>query len=259
VTGRRVVTVSDRVTLHEGDALAVLASLPSASVDVVLTDPPYSSGGMVRGDRVGSTAAKYLSASDLPDFSGDTRDGRSYGYWCSLWLGELLRVVKPGGLCGLFTDWRQLPTTTDALQAGGWVWRGVVPWHKPAGRPHLGRWVNACEYLVWGTAGPRELAGAPFPGFYTGSPPRDREHQTQKPVEVIRDMLAIAPPGGVVLDPFMGSGTTGVAAVARGLRFVGIEQVPHFVDVAERRIREALGHAVERDGQAALDLSGAGS
>lgn len=69
MTGRRVVTVSDRVTLHEGDALAVLASLPSASVDVVLTDPPYSSGGMVRGDRVASTAAKY--------HSGVERDGQA--------------------------------------------------------------------------------------------------------------------------------------------------------------------------------------
>lgn len=255
----------DKVTLYQGEALAVLAALTDASVDAVIADPPYSSGGMVRGDRIQSTRTKYLDSDaaqkeDLPDFGGDTRDSRAYGYWSALWLSEAMRATKPGGVCGVFTDWRQLPTTSDGLQAGGWVWRGVVPWHKPAGRPTQGRWANACEYVVWGSNGPRPLMaldGKALPGFYQDNAPRDREHQTQKPIKVMRDLVQIVPPGGVILDPFMGSGTTGVAAMLEGRRFVGCEAVAHYAGVAERRIREAQGQAVPRGEQDALDFGAA--
>ena len=133
------------ITIYHGDSLRVLAELPSVSVDCLLTDPPYSSGGMLRGDRIQDVHTKYvqsdsISGHQLGAFAGDTRDQRSFGYWCALWLGESMRVVKPGGIAALFTDWRQLPSVTDALQAGGYVWRGIVPWHKPSGRPTQGRW-----------------------------------------------------------------------------------------------------------------------
>lgn len=256
----------ESVTLYHGDALAVLADLPDASVDAVITDPPYSSGGMFRADRAAPVHTKYVGSEQIRDgsgggaleaFGGDSRDARAYGYWVALWLGESTRVVRPGGVAALFTDWRQLPTTTDALQAGGYVWRGVVPWHKPAARPTQGRWANSCEYVVWGTNGPRsltELDGIALPGFYQASAPRERDHMTQKPVSVLRDLVRIVDAGGVVLDPFMGSGTTGVAAVLEGRRFVGVEMVEHFGRVAERRIREAEGHAVPRGDQGALDF-----
>lgn len=142
-------------TVYQADALAVLRELPSGSVDALITDPPYSSGGQFRSDRTQDVHTKYVqtdsaSGHDLSAFSGDNRDQRGYAFWCCLWLGEALRVATPGGVCALFTDWRQLPTTTDALQAGGWVWRGVVPWWKPNGRRVQGRWANSCEYVVWG-------------------------------------------------------------------------------------------------------------
>lgn len=242
----------DRCTLHQGDSLAVLNTLDDNTVDAVITDPPYSSGGQFRGDRTAGTASKYVQTgsanTDLPDFLGDNRDARSYAYWCALWLSETLRITRPGGVCALFTDWRQLPSTTDALQAGGWIWRGIVPWHKPNGRPTQGRWSNTCEYVVWGTAGPRELDGPPLPGFYQANSPRDREHQTQKPLDVMRALTNITQPADTILDPFMGSGTTGVAAILEGRRFVGIEQHAHYVNVAERRIREALLEDDESEG-----------
>lgn len=252
----------DRATLYRGDALAVLRELPDASVDAVITDPPYSSGGMVRGDRIGSTGDKYVSTTKIDgqgtDFTGDNRDQRAYAYWCALWLGEALRVTKPGGIAALFTDWRQLPATTDALQAGGWVWRGLVPWHKPAHRPMLGRYSNACEYVVWGSAGSMGTGEgkSSVPGFYQASSPREREHQTQKPLEVMRHLVRLVPLDGVVLDPFMGSGTTGVAAMTEGRRFIGSEMTDHYAEVAQRRI--ALGSGVPDDGaQGALDFGGA--
>lgn len=234
------------VQLYHGDCLDVLRTLPDASVDAVIADPPYSSGGMFRGDRMQDVHAKYVQSDSksghaLGVFGGDTRDQRAYGYWCALWLSECLRIVKPGGIGAVFADWRQLPTTTDALQAGGWVWRGLVAWHKPSARPTQGRWANACEYVVWGTNGPRPLAGRAYPGWYSyASPPgKARTHITEKPVALMRDLLAVVPVGGVVLDPFMGSGTTGVACVQEGRRFIGIEKEAGYFAIAEQRIATA--------------------
>jgi DNA modification methylase len=221
--------------VHQGEALALLAALPTGSVGAVVTDPPYSSGGQFRSDRAQNVHTKYVQSDSvsghaLAGFSGDNRDQRAYAYWSTLWLSEALRVTATGGACVLFTDWRQLPTTTDALQAGGWIWRGVVPWHKPNGRMMQGRPANSCEYAVWGTNGPRAFEGyETLPGFVTASSPRERLHVTQKPLEVMRLLVRVCPVGATVLDPFMGSGTTGVAALIEGRRFLGFEQEPAHV------------------------------
>lgn len=71
----------------------------------------------------------------------------------------------------------------------------------------------------------------------------------------MRDMVKIVPPGGVIVDPFMGSGTTGVAAILEGRRFVGVERVEHHLDTATRRIREAVGDIVAKGNQDALALT----
>jgi site-specific DNA-methyltransferase (adenine-specific) len=261
------VYASERATLYRGDALAVLAELDTASVDAVLTDPPYSSGGQFRGDRTQPVHTKYVQTNQvasgtggaaLAAFAGDNRDQRAFMHWSALWIGECLRVVRPGGVLGLFTDWRQLPVTTDALQAGGFVWRGIVPWHKPNGRLTQGRFANNCEYLVWGTAGARsfdELGGHPLPGLFVSNAPREREHVTQKPLDVMRDLVRIVEPDAVVLDPFAGSGTTGVAAILEGRRFVGIEITDEYAAVAEHRLRRAQLEAVADDEQPVLDFN----
>ncbi|PPJ31890.1 DNA methylase [Nocardia nova] len=256
----------DRVTIYQGDALAVLAELPSGSVDAVITDPPYNSGGLTRDDRTMSVHQKYVGSEQrakgtggaaLPEFSGDSRDQRGYGYWCALWLGECLRIARPGAAIVLFTDWRQLPITTDVIQAGGIVWRGIVPWYKPTGRRQPGRFGNVCEYITWGTAGPRPqniLGEVALPGFFQANAPRTREHITQKPVEIMRELVKIAPSGGTVLDPFAGSGTTGVGALLEGRRFIGVEQVAHYAEVAARRCRITQLHNVDRGDQQGFDF-----
>jgi site-specific DNA-methyltransferase (adenine-specific) len=254
----------DRATLFNADALAVLASLPTASVDALITDPPYSSGGMVRGDRAGAdTKSKYSGSygkqPDHADFTGDNRDQRGYAYWCALWLSESLRVVKPGGLALVFTDWRQLPATTDAVQSGGWVWRGIVPWYKPSSRPMPGGFSSSCEYVVWASAGPMERDyqnGVYLPGFFQAGPPRDREHLTQKPLDVMRSLCKVAGDGATVLDPFAGSGTTGAAAVLNGQNFIGSEMSAHYAEVAANRLR-TVAQGYRDDGQqAALEFDG---
>lgn len=251
----------DCVTLYHGDALAVLASLPASSVDAVIADPPYSSGGQFRSDRSESTGKKYTTseaARQFEDFSGDNRDQRGYAYWSALWMGEALRVTKPGGVLMCFTDWRQLPATTDALQSGGWIWRGIVPWFKPGARPMPGRFTSACEYVAWGSAGAMAIAFdgtmPTIPGFYQASAPRDREHAAQKPLSIMRNLIQIAPEGGTVLDPFMGSGTTGCAAVIERRRFIGAEMNQHYIEVARGRIGRALGEAMTNGEQDVLDF-----
>lgn len=74
----------ERSTLYNADALAVLRELPTASVDALITDPPYSSGGMVRGDRIQDVHTKYVNSESragnaMEAFSGDSRDSRAYG------------------------------------------------------------------------------------------------------------------------------------------------------------------------------------
>jgi len=236
-----------RATLYQGDCLAVLPTLAAGSVDACFVDPPYSSGGMIRGDRMQEVHTKYVqtdsvSGKALDAFSGDNRDQYGYWFWVALWTNEIRRIAVPGAIMGMFSDWRQLPISTNALQSGGWVWRGIVPWHKPNGRPTQGRFSNTCEYLAWGTNGPRGLDGSPLPGFFQISTPpsSDREHITQKPVEILEELVAIVPEGQTVLDPFMGSGTTGVAAIKTGRKFIGVEIEPRYFAIAKRRIQQAI-------------------
>lgn len=247
---------SPAAKLYAGDALLTLRDLPSASVDAVIADPPYSSGGTTATDRTSQTArGKYVSSNarhTLADFEGDQRDQRSYAYWSTLWLTESLRLAKPRGLVLVFTDWRQLPVTSDALQAAGWIWRGVVVWHKPGARPHKGRFANAAEYLVWGSNG--HLGAQPtapcLPGVYSVASPRgdERVHITQKPLLLLRQLIGITTPGATILDPFMGSGTTGVAAVLEGRRFIGVEKSGEMAALARDRIIEAERIVGNREG-----------
>lgn len=237
------------VRLHLGDCLDVLRSLPDGCVDAVVTDPPYCSGGMVRGDRMQSTTAKYVRSgvqTKRADFTGDTRDQRGFAFWATLWLSECVRMTKPGGACVVFTDWRQLPTTTDVMQAAGWVWRGIGVWDKTEGcRPQMGRFRSQTEFAIYGTKGPQPAEIAKQIGCHPGVCRRsfqaaDKHHITGKPTDVMLWATSLCPPGGVVLDPFMGSGTTGVAAAQKGLSFIGCELDPGYFAPAERRIAEAL-------------------
>ncbi|MFD6421730.1 DNA-methyltransferase [Streptomyces sp. NPDC060198] len=233
-------------TLHRGDALTLLPTLGEL-VDAVICDPPYNSGGRTNAERRSQGARdKYVSGNaqhTLADFDGDSRDQRGYTHWLGLVLGETHRLTRPGGSLLVFTDWAQLPATSDALQAGGWTWRGIIPWRKPINRPVANGFRRECEYVLWGTRG-EPLRHAPtiyLPGWLEGSQPRGkaRVHITQKPVDVMRQLVRIAPEGGLVLDPFAGSGTTGVAALQEGRRFVGIEQSPAYATTAGERLAAA--------------------
>ena len=233
--------------LHQGGAITILPTIETASVDLVVADPPYNSGGRTQSDRTRESArGKYVSGDPehlLADFAGDNRDQRSYTAWLALVLAECLRVSRPGASLLVFSDWRQLPATSDALQAGGWLWRGIVSWRKPISRPKMGGFRAECEYLLWGSNGSVDATRNPvyLPGWYSASQPRGktRRHITQKPVELLSELIRVCVPGGVVLDPFAGSGSTGVAALSTGRAFIGIEITEHYAAIARERLAAA--------------------
>ncbi len=238
----------DAVTLYHGEALDLIPRLPA--IDAIVTDPPYSSGGLHRSDRIQSTVAKYVQTKTMAhraEFAGDNRDQRSYLAWVTLWMSAAAMIATPGATAILFSDWRQLPTTSDALQAGGWVWRGIAVWDKTLkARPMMGAFTSQAEYLLWGTLGPfvpRRL-GRQIPGVVAIAPPdtNGRDHIAQKPIEVLRWAMDVLPPEAVVLDPFAGSGTTLVAAKESGRRAIGIEVDEGYCETIARRCRqEVLG------------------
>lgn len=231
------------VEIRHGDSLMLLRDVPDESVDLVLTDPPYSSGGQFRSDRAGATTGeKYVQTGTLaprPDFAGDSRDQRGFLAWASLWLAECWRATKVSGSVLVFTDWRQLPTMTDAVQAGGWIWRGIVCWDKGAAvRPRSG-FSSRAEYIVWGTRGPY-TEPVYLPGVFQAATPRgeERRHQTEKPIGLLEQLVAICPEGGLVLDPFVGSGSTLDAARNRGRRALGFEIDDAHVEMASDRLAQ---------------------
>lgn len=232
--------------MHRSDALRWLTEYEGPPFDALITDPPYSSGGQFRGDRMGSTDSKYTQTESQgvrPDFDGDTRDQRSFLTWMAVWLMAARRCLVVGAPVVLFSDWRQLPTMTDALQAGGMVWRGIAVWDKtPACRPAMDSFAAQAEYIVWGSNGPmpRDARAGCLPGVFTHRVAQnDKHHQTGKPTPLMRDIVRICPKGGAALDPFAGSGTTGVAALLEGRRFVGLEITDAYHEIAQRRLREA--------------------
>ena len=218
----------------------------------MVTDPPYSSGGQFRADRVGRTVDKYVHSGVVAprlEFAGDNRDQRGYLAWSTLWLAGLLSMATPGAPIACFTDWRQLPITTDALQAGGWVWRGVAVWDKTeSARPRLGGFTAQAEYVVWGTAGPHEPTANPvtLPGVFRRAAVRgaDKAHIAEKPYDVLRWVTQITAPGALVVDPFIGSGSTLRAAKDLGRRAVGFDVDERSCEVAARRLgQESFGIA----------------
>lgn len=231
--------------LYHGDCLEILPTLAVGSVDAVVTDPPYSSGGQFRGDRNAQPSVKYVQSDSVAtyrgEFSGDNRDQRSFLAWASMWLGYAFRRSRVGAVAMVFTDWRQLPTMTDAVQCGGWVWRNLVTWWKPGCRMQRGRFSLSAEYIVYASNGvptPGEMSPQNVLSFQ-GVNGADKQHIAEKPLELMRILCQVTPLGATILDPFMGSGTTGVACVQTGRNFIGIEIDRDYFDIAKARIVKA--------------------
>ncbi|HVB27674.1 MAG TPA: site-specific DNA-methyltransferase [Mycobacteriales bacterium] len=234
---------ADGITIYCAEALDVLPEL--SGVGAVVTDPPYSSGGAFRGDRTRGVVAKYVQTGTLayrPEFAGDSRDQRSFLVWSTLWLNAARQGSVSGAPVCVFSDWRQLPTTTDAVQVAGWTWRGIAVWAKGYGRVNGSGMSSSAEFVCWGTNGPAAEREDYPPGLFTCPPERgeDKRHVAQKPEAVMRWLLRLATPGALVLDPFMGSGTTLRAAMDLGLPAVGIDSDERYCEIAAKRLAQGV-------------------
>lgn len=234
----------DSVTIYHGDSREIIPSLPP--IDALVTDPPYSSGGMFRGDRSQKVSTKYVQTGAVEtcreEFTGDNLDQRAFLSWAALWLSQCHGIAKDGAVAMLCIDWRQLPTLTDAVQHGGWVWRNLVTWWKPGIRMQRGRFSGSTEYVVYASRGvpnPGEkspqnvIRCAPVSG-------KDKEHIAEKPVSLFVELLGVTPAGGLVLDPFMGSGTTLRAAKDLQRHAIGIEKDERSCEIAAKRMAQEV-------------------
>lgn len=230
-------------TIYHGDCFNILHDL--SGVGAVVTDPPYSSGGAFRGDRAMQTTMKYVNSNTIgyrPEFSGDNRDQRSFLVWCSMWMAAARHAALIGSPLLTFTDWRQLPLMTDAVQCAGWTWRNIATWHKPGTRMQRGRFSASAEYLVYASHGP-VIAGAGSPQNVFAHPPvpgDDKLHIAEKPIPVLLWAMQVTPSECTVLDPFCGSGPTLAAAKQSGRKAIGIEIEERYCEIAAKRLQQEV-------------------
>lgn len=230
-----------KIELYRGNALDVLRG-DVGIFDAIITDPPYASGSTLAGKQA-STAEKYTRSKErcpFPDFFGDAMDTRAWSHMMRELLEAAREKSNPGAALAIFIDWRNLPTLTDAVQWAGWSLRGVAVWDKVTSRPQRGRFRQQAEFLVWGSNGHMPIdRGVPcLPGVFRAGNVQggERIHQTQKPLEIMREIVKITAPGGRILDPFAGSGSTLAAARAEGYDALGIEVHGEIAAAAAERL-----------------------
>ncbi len=240
-----------------GDSVALMAMLPSASVDCVFADPPYNlqlRGELRRPDDslVDGVDEEWDRFIDFPAYDTFTR----------AWLGECRRLLRKDGTIWVIGSYHNIFRIGATLQdLGFWILNDVV-WRKSNPMPNFRgrRFTNAHETMIWAARGRESRHRFNYAAMKalnddiqmrsdwllplcTG-PERLRNshglklHPTQKPEALLhRVMLASTGPGDVVLDPFLGTGTTAVVAKRLHRNFVGIERHPAYAEAAIGRIR----------------------
>jgi site-specific DNA-methyltransferase (adenine-specific) len=257
----------DGWVLARGDSLEILEKLPPRSVDLVFADPPYhlSNGGTTcqSGRRVSVDKGGWDASRGIAEDHAFQR----------AWLGACRRVLKPSGTMWVSGTQHVIFSVGYAMQELGFHLLNTVTWYKPNASPNLACrfFTHSTELLLWASpmklrplahrfnyremkalnggkqmrdlwaiaerpeqGGAQVVWAIPTPG------PREKvhgRHPTQKPLALLeRVVAASAAPGDLVLDPFAGSGTTGVAARRAGCRFLGLEREAAYLDLAARRL-----------------------
>ena len=258
----------------KGDCIEVMRSLPEESVDMIFADPPYNlqlSGSLYRPNN---------SKVDAVDDEWDKFDSfDAYDRFTRDWLAAARRLLKPSGTIWVIGSYHNIFRVGTALQnMGFWVLNDIV-WVKTNPMPNFKgrRFTNAHETMLWCSKDQdarytfnyeamkalnddlQMRSDWTMPICNGGERIKDdngdKAHPTQKPEALLhRVLLSSTEPGQVVLDPFLGSGTTAAMAKRLGRRWIGIEREDKYIEVAKRRIasevpvtdREAIQHTTPK-------------
>ena len=218
--------VIGNATLYLGDCLEVLQEPLAASC--VFADPPYLMGSASSR----APAGRYRSR--VPDWQNAAMFYRA-------WMELCWRVLTPEGAMWICGNWRSMPTLLIAADAIGAQIASTVVWDKNwIGVGPLNGLRQRYELVLHLAKEKHAIADRSMPDIWVlpWSSQRPNKHESEKPVELPKKAIELCP-AGLVLDPFMGSGTAGVAALADGRPFVGVEMEPQYFDIACKRIENA--------------------
>ena len=248
--------------LYHGDSLEFMASLDEGSVDCIWTDPPYflSNGGTscIAGKRVKVNKGEW-------DRSQGTELDHQFN---QAWLSECYRILKPAGTIWVTGTLHVYLSVGMAMMQQGFRILNDIIWEKPNPPPNLGRrcFTHSTEVVLWAT---KAKKGSKYRYTFNYDAMREEndgkqmksvwrfpaagkdekvygKHPTQKPIALIdRCLRASTNPGDLVLDPFAGSGATGVAALKLDRRFVGCEQEAEFTELISKRLSSVGGASSE--------------
>ncbi len=220
--------------LYNGDMLEILKTLPANSIDACITDPPYGTN-----DGRGKTIKRGSSHTNFSVMDWDRSLPLQY-------LLEIERIMKPDTWGAIFTDNMAISYVWSALEGYGLRPRNTFYWIKynkaPTPRSNFKSCVETAVFFTKGRTTIKWNGGGNQPNyidmpFVTGNERVD--HPTQKPIKLMRHIIKlVTDEGDIVIDPFMGSGTTGCACALDGRNFVGIEINKEYFDIAQKRIEQ---------------------
>lgn len=229
--------------LRPGDCIEGMRELADASVDVTITDPPYEAEAHEKGKRQnpGHGRGKEERGGVFPRVVDETFDFLPITEKQRKAVGlEIARVTRGAAL--VFCQVEAAMAWRKALERGGLVYRRTIPWVKPDAMPSLhGRWPGqSFEAIVLAIQPGQTVPIGGKARYYTATRERGetRAHPTAKPLALMRQVVEdFSNPGDLVLDAFVGSGSTGVACARLGRGFLGFEIDRNYFDIACRRLR----------------------
>jgi DNA modification methylase len=239
-----------------GDSLDILAQLPKHSVDLVFADPPYNL--QLQQDLWRPNMTQVNAVNDAWD---KFENIAAYDRFTQTWLRLVHNVMKPHASIWVSGTYHNIYRVGRLMQDLGFWLLNTVTWLKPNAMPNFRgmRLKNDVEFIIWATRSPRtgyifnhhqmkqfntgKQLGSVWTIPHCGGDERLRDadgkklHPTQKPEELLRRIIvASSIPGHVVLDPFMGTGTTAAVAIELNRQWLGIERDIVYVEAAQRRI-----------------------